>query len=179
MNAYHIYHNAKTTSVESGEGVVLPRPGSAGPVVILTTSSHTRGCPVLASPHLFSTFLPIAPCSRRKPVEMPSVGFGTLRSPMVPATGEPKRWSKGDKEVSEIRGLCFLLKVHEGWCILWIKDHYSLQDRLCMSLSFWPQELLPIPTTKIYSNNWSLSATHRLVHYIPPSPASSQAFPLV
>lgn len=154
-------------------------PGSACPVIILTTSSHTHGRPLLASPHLFSTFLPIAPCSRRKPVEMPSVGFGTLRGPVGSATGEPKRWSKRDKEVSEIRGFCFLLKVHESWCILWIKGHYSLQDRLCMSLSFWPQELLPIPTIKIYSNNWPLSASHRLAHHIPSSPTSSQAFPLV
>lgn len=58
--------------LESGEVVVLPRPGSAGHGVILSTSLHTRGCPLCASPRVLSTFDPIAPCSRRKPVEMPS-----------------------------------------------------------------------------------------------------------
>lgn len=121
--------------LESGEVAVLPRPGSAGHGVIPTTSLHTWGCPLRASPCVLSTFGPIAPCSRRKPVEMPSVGFGTLWSPLGPATGELKRWSKGEKEVSEIRRFCFLLKAQDWW-ILRIKGHYSLQDRLCMSLSF-------------------------------------------
>lgn len=133
---------------------------------ILTAFLHISRCPPVASP-LLSTWTPDGGGS---PVYMTSVGSGTLCSPLGPATGEPKRWSKGAKEVGQ--RVCLSSKVHERWLSLWIKGHSSLQDRLYMSLFHSVlQELRLMPTLQIYGDNWSLSSTPWLVHHpmLPPN----------